>query len=187
MRFFRFILSALTVLCFFPSVAQAQDWEILGPNSRVMKHQDGSRTYYKRTAGQKVIVKKNVGVDGNVRLVTHYHMDDLGNPRACKIYDNNNKLLFKVSYGYEIATGRLMREMMFHADRKDLNTGSLLVASETRYTYDSQGNRSKPLVFTFAKGKTAEELFGKKSTLPEKVFEDQNDIANPNAHRVGAK
>jgi len=175
----------LPIFLAFTSIGLAQDWEMLGPNSRVLRHDDGSRTYYRRTAGQKVLVKKNVGPNGNVRLVTHYYMDKLGNPRSCKIYDSNNKLLFKVSYGYQISTGRLLMEAMYFADRKDPKTGSDMIASETRYTYDAQGNRSKPITFTYVEGKTAEEIFGRKTTLPDKVFEDQNDIINPAAHRVG--
>ncbi len=178
----------LTLVLLVPTYVMAQDWEFLGPNSRVMKHQDGSRTYYKRSMGKdKTLVKKNVGADGNVRLITHYYMDDLGNPRSCKIYNAGNKLLFKVSYGYQASTGRLMKERMFFADKVDSKSGQPLIASETRYTYDAQGNRSKPMVFTFVKGQTAETLFGKKTTLPDKVFKEQNDIANPNAHRVGGK
>jgi len=166
-----------SVLLFLTPELRAQDWEVLGPNSRVMKHRDGSKTYYRRTAGQKVLVKKNVSADGKVRLVTHYYMDDLGNPRSCKIYNGSNKLLYKVSYGYQISTGRLMKERMFFADKKDPKTGKSLVASETRYTYDSQGNRSKPMVFTFVEGRSAETLFGRKTTLPDKVFKDQGATA----------
>lgn len=186
-QFITHIALCCSMLFCLAGLLHAQDWESTGPNSRVMKHQDGSRTYYRRTAGQKVLVKKNVGPAGDVRLVTHYYMDDLGNPRSCKIFDAKNKLLYKVSYGYQISTGRLMKERMLFADKTDPKTGQPMVASETRYTYDSQGNRSKPLVFTFVEGKTAESLFGKKSTLPDKVFDEQNDIANPNAHRVGGR
>lgn len=169
--------------------AQAPEgWEAQGPNVRVMRHQDGSRTLYRRTPGKKTLVKKNVGTDGKVRTVTQYHMDDYGNPRACKIYDSSNKLLFKVSYAYEISTGRLVAERMLYADKVQTKTGQPLVASETRYTYDAQGNRSKPITITFMKGKTAEELFGNgkvQSTFPEKTFDDQKFLANPNATKVG--
>lgn len=170
----RLLLLSLILL---PALAQLPGgWEAKGPNARMMRHQDGSSTVYRRTPGQKTLVKKNIGSDGKVRIVTHYYIDDYGNPRACKIYNASDKLLYKVSYAYEISTGRLVGERMFHAGKKDPKSGAPLVASETRYTYDAQGNRSKPITFTFVKGKTAEELFGKKptqSTFPEKTFEDQ--------------
>jgi len=168
------------ILCLSPLVSQAQDWEALGPNSRVMRHEDGSKTYYRRTTGQNRLVKKNVGVDGRVRLITHYFIREDGNPTGCKIYDSQNALLFKVSYAYNISTGRLMAERMFSARKLDPKTGKPMCVSETRYTYDAQGNRSQPRVFTFVKGKMAEEMFGpSRTTLPDKVFEDQPDFINP--------
>lgn len=180
MKVFKPILILLTLTNFLYS----QNWEAGDvPNSRVLRHDDGSRTVYFRAKGnKKLLVKKNVGPGGEVRLVTRYFMDDHGNPRACKIYDSQNKLLFKVSYGYAVATGRLMKERMLFADKKD-SKGNHIIASETRYTYDAQGNRSKPIVFTFVKGQTAEDLFGKKSTLPDKVYDDQRDIADPTIHK----
>ena len=152
-------------------------WEAQGPNVRVMKHYDGSRTMYRRTPGKKILVKKKVDPAGKIQIITHYYMDDHGNPRSCKIYNAKNTLLFKVSYAYEISTGRLVGERMFHANKKDPKTGQPLIASETRYTYDAQGNRSKPVTFTFVKGKTAEEVFGgnarkQQSTFPERAFEE---------------
>jgi len=183
MKVFYLILS----LALLPLDLLAQEWEFVGPNSRVMRHQDGSRTYYKRNSVDKMLVKKNVGTDGRVRLITHYYMDDFGNPRACHIFNSANKMLFKAKNGYQPSTGRLMEEQMLFADRVDPKTGQPLIASRTRYTYDAQGNRSKPMIFTFVEGQTAESLYGKKTTLPDKVFDDQNDIANPNAKRVGKK
>lgn len=169
----------LLFLLILPLSLSAQvpgEWEAQGANVRVMRHQDGSRTVYRRTPGQKTLVKKNVGTNGKIRTVTHYHMDEKGNPRACKIYDSANKLLYKVKYAYQISTGRLVAERMLHGSKLDPKTGQPLVASETRYTYDAHGNRSKPITYTFVKGKTAEELFGRQSsqsTFPEKTFEDQ--------------
>jgi len=180
MRIFILILPLLIAL---PTLLFAQEWESDGPNSRILRHDDGSRTIYKRAPGQKILIKKNINPQGNVRLITRYHMDDHGNPRSCKIYDPTGKELFKVSYAYQISTGRLMKERMFFSDKAAAN-GQPIIASETRYTYDAQGNRSKPEVFTFVKGRTAEELFGKKSTLPDKVFDEHNDIANPAIHKI---
>ncbi len=164
-----FIISLL-----FGQGALAQEWEASGPHSRVMRHQDGSKTVYRRTPGQKRLVKKNIGIDGKVRTVTYYYMDDHGNPRSCKIYDSSDHLLFKVMYAYEISTGRLMAERMFHADKVDPKSGQPLLASETRYTYDAQGTRSQPITYSFQAGETAEEVFGwGQATFPEKTFEDQ--------------
>lgn len=165
--------------------ADAPQWQAIGPNSRLMRHQDGSQTVYRRTPGKKSLVKKNIGVNGKVRVVTHYHMDDHGNPRGCKIYDSQNNLMFKVSYGYQISTGRLLAEVMTHASKKDPQTAKPLVVSETRYTYDAQGNRSKPIVFTFVEGERAEDAFGKrKTTFPERAFGDEPKTANPNSNRI---
>lgn len=181
----RILTIIFTLLC-LPAMSQIGTWEAQGPNARVMRHQDGSRTVYRRTPGDKILVKKNVGINGKVRLVTKYFMDNYGNPRSCKIYDSSDTLIYKVAYAYEISTGRLMAERMFHAEKKDPKSGNPILVSETRYTYDAQGNRSKPITYTFIKGKTAEEVFGNRnSTFPEKAFEDQKALANPNSKKVG--
>lgn len=183
-------LTILSLLIMSPhALAQLPEgWEKVGHNVRVMKHQDGSRTFYRRAPEQSTLVKKTTGPNGSIRSVTHYYIDDNGNPRSCKIFDSRNKLLFKVSYAYQISTGRLLAERMYYADKKDAK-GNPYLASETRYSYDAQGNRSKPITVTFAKGKTAEEIFGigtaSQSTYPEKTFEDQKFLANPNSSKLG--
>ena len=58
----------------------------------------------------------------------------------------------------------------------------------TKYVYDAQGNRSKPMVFTLIPGKMFEDVFGAPSTLPDKnPFQETpaGKKANPNARPVG--
>ena len=166
-------MRALFIFLFIlPLCAQVPEgWQAPGPNTRLMRHQDGSQTVYKRSTGQKNLVKKKIGADGQIKLSTHYFMDDRGNPRACKIYNSKNSLLYKVSYAYQRSTGKLVAENMYDAQRKNPKTGKNILVSQTRYTYDAHGNRSRPLTYTFVDGKSAEDYFGKKgTTMPEKVF-----------------
>lgn len=140
-----------------------------GPNVRVMRHNDGSRTIFTRTPDKLTLMKKKFSPDGVITMLTVYRMDRDENPIGCKIYDGDKNLLFKVRYGYHRTKGWLVEEQMFDArvKRKDPDTGKEMPVQTIKYVYDAQGNRSAPIVFNLLPGKSFEEVFGVKSSALE--------------------
>lgn len=139
-------------------------------NVRVMRHQDGSRTEFRRTPDDRTITKKTTGTNGYLRMTAVYRMDAAGNPRGAKIYDGKGAELFKVSYGYDKTTGLLVAERMFDARARFLDpaTGDETPVRILYYSYDAQGNRSKALAINpLTEGLTAEDVYGDRSTFPE--------------------
>lgn len=148
----------------FPDQYQ-ETWEQSGPNVRIKRHQDGSRTVFQRSPNDRILVKKRYSGDktDNLRLVTVYWLDQHGNERACKIWDGKKNLLFKVAYAYNQHTGRLEAERMYDArtERFDVNdTSKEAPVRVMYYNYDAQGNPTAPEVYTFKEGQLAEEVFG---------------------------
>lgn len=140
-------------------------WEAAGPNVRIMRHQDGSRTEFRRSPDDKTLTKKTTGTNGYIKMTAVYKMDANANPLACKIFDGQGNILYKVSYGYHKKTGQLVAENMFDARAKFLDpSGKPLPVRTLYYTYDAQGNRSKALSISPMAGKTAEEVYGNRST-----------------------
>lgn len=140
-----------------------------GPNVRVLRHEDGSRTMFTRTPDNKTLIKKKFSGNGVLTMLTVYRMDVNQNPLSCKIYDGQNNCMFKVSYGYRKSDGQLVEERMFdaRAKRRDPNTGKEMPVQVVKYVYDAEGNRSAPLVYNLLPGKTFEEVFGVKSSALE--------------------
>lgn len=138
-------------------------------NVRVMRHQDGSRTEFRRTPDDRTITKKTTGTNGYLKMTAVYRMDAAGNPRGAKIFDGKGNELYKVSYGYDKTTGRLLAERMFDSRARFVSpdTGDELPVRILYYTYDAQGNRSKALSISPLTGKTAEDVFGDRATFPE--------------------
>ena len=162
--------------------------EVDGPNVRVMRHEDGSRTLFTRTPDNRTLTKRKFSANGVLNMLTVYRMDANGNPIGCRIYDGRNQLLFKVSYGYRKTDGQLVEERMFDARvvRKDPNTGKEMPVQRICYVYDAQGNRSAPIVYNLLPGKTFEEVFGvKSSALETNPFNENPGPVNPNARPVG--
>ena len=159
--------------------------EVDGPNVRIIRHSDGSRTRFTRTADNRTLTKRKTGPNGTLVMVTVYRMDPHGNPIGCKIFDGRNNLLFKVSYGYRKADGLLVEERMFDARQKrtDPHSGEEMPVQRVCYVYDAQGNRSAPIIYNLLPGKSFEEVFGEKSSMYEKnPFQEQSPgTANPNA------
>lgn len=160
--------------------------EVEGPNVRVMRHEDGSKTYFTRSPDNKTLTKKKLSPNGVLTMLTIYRMDANGNPLNCKIFDGQNQLLFKVSYGYRKSDAQLVEERMFDARsiRKDPNTGKEMPVQIIKYVFDAQGNRSAPIVYNLLPGKTFEQVFGlKSSALESNPFRegDSPQPANPNA------
>jgi hypothetical protein len=149
---------------------QFQDgWEQAGPNVRIKRHQDGSRTVFQRSPDDRTLVKRTFGEQGNLKMVAVYRVDGSGNPLSCKIFDGSKNVLYKVSYGYDKHTGRLEAERMFDARVQRLDPNNPAQETPIRvmyYNYDAQGNTTAPEVYTFNKGMSAEDVFGPKGTFP---------------------
>lgn len=164
--------------------------EVEGPNVRVMRHEDGSRTMFTRTPDARTLTKKKFSANGVLTMLTVYRMDANANPIGCKIFDGQNQLLYKVSYGYRKVDGQLVEERMFDArvTRRDPNTGKEMPVQRICYLYDAQGNRSAPIVYNLLPGKTMEQVFGvKSSALETNPFKQgaPNVPVNPKAKPVG--
>ncbi|MBC7981288.1 MAG: hypothetical protein H7Y36_12065 [Armatimonadetes bacterium] len=143
-----------------------------GPNVRVMRHDDGSRTVFTRSPDNRTLTKRTFTGNGALFLVTIYRMDVHGNPTGCKIYDGQKTEMFKTSYGYRKADGLLVEEQMFDSrvKRTDPNTGKEMPVRRFLYTYDALGNRSAPMSITLIPGKTAEEVYGVPTALGADPF-----------------
>ena len=173
------------------NAAADQDFDAVdGPNVRVMRHEDGTRTHFTRTPDNRTLTKKRFTANGVLTMRTVYRMDSSGNPVACKIFDGQGTELFKVSYGYRKVDGQLVEERMFDARvvRRDPNTGKEMPVQRICYVYDEKGNRSAPIVLNLLPGKTFEEVFGvKSSALETNPFGSGagDGVANPRARPVG--
>ena len=183
------LLAVLSVLCLCLQVRGNELEAVDGPNVRVMRHEDGSRTLFTRTPDNRSLTKKKFNANGVLVMMTNYRMDSNSNPVSCKIYDGANNLLYKVSYGYRKSDGQLVEERMFDARTKRLhpNSGVEMPVQRVCYVYDAQGNRSAPIVYNLLPGKTFEEVFGvKSSALDVNPFKEESGKApaNPNARPV---
>ena len=161
-----------------------------GPNVRVMRHEDGSRTLFTRAPDDRTLTKKKFSANGALTMLTVYRMDANANPIGCKIFDGQNQLLFKVSYGYRKSDGQLVEERMFDARvmRRDKDSGKEMPVQRICYLYDAHGSRSAPIVYNLLPGKTMEQVFGvKSSALETNPFKEGGPAtpANPNARPVG--
>lgn len=157
-------------------------FEVEGPNVRVMRHEDGSKTYFTRSPDSKTLTKKKFSPNGVLTMLTTYRMDASGNPIGCKIADGQGQVLFKVSYGYRKFDAQLVEERMFDArtTRKDPNTGKEMPVQIVKYVYDAQGNRSAPMVFNLLPGKSFEQVFGEKSSVRgANAFKNNNAPGTP--------
>lgn len=184
------LLAVLSSFCLCLQVQGNELEAVDGPNVRVMRHEDGSRTLFTRTPDNRSLTKKKFNANGVLVMMTNYRMDSNSNPVSCKIYDGANNLLYKVSYGYRKSDGQLVEERMFDArtKRQDPNTGVEMPVQRVCYVYDAQGNRSAPIVYNLLPGKTFEEVFGvKSSALDVNPFKEESGKApaNPNARPVG--
>lgn len=176
----------LVAALMLPLAAEPSDLEAVdGPNVRVMRHDDGSRSVFRRSQDDRTLTKRTYSGNGVLTLVTIYRMDTFGNLIGCKIYDGQKTELFKVSYGYHKETGQLVAEHMFDSQvvRKGADGGEIPVRI-VNYTYDALGNRSAPIVHTTQPGKLAKDVFGASPSAPDQNLfrEDEGPRpANPNA------
>jgi hypothetical protein len=163
-----------------------------------MKNSDGSTTQFKRdlnntTLEKSTFIEKQNG-EKIIRTRTTYLRDKQGRLRSGVIEDGQRIKLYKLRYGYDPQTGRLIAENMFDAQnirRNDpADPSKETPVRALRYSYDAQGQRSRPSVYTNVKGKTAEELQKwlkenkfEKGTLPD-VDPFSPKTINPNATRL---
>jgi hypothetical protein len=143
-----------------------------GPNVRVMRHDDGSRTIFVRSPDSRTLTKRTFSAKGTVIMVTIYRMDAHANPTGCKIFDGDGNELFKFSYGYRKSDGKLAEERMFDSrvKRIDPKTGDEMPVRRFFYLYDALGNRSAPIAITLIPGLDAEKFFGSPSALDSDPF-----------------
>lgn len=169
--------------------AEKPDWESPDMFTRIKRHDDGSRTVFRRSANSKELTKINYSAAGKVNIKSIYKMGRHGNPRHCRIVRGNGTTLFKVRYGYDQNTGRLVAEDMFDArvKRIDPKSGKEMPVRRIYYTYDAHGNQSKPMSFVFIKGKTAEEVFGHDKEHTTYPHENPFKTANPRSKPVGER
>lgn len=185
------VIALVVSICCCEAKEPANDFDAVdGPNVRVMRHEDGARTLFTRSPDNRKLTKKKYSANGVLTMLTIYTMDSNGNPTGCKIFDGQNQMLFKVSYGYRKSDGQLVEERMFDArvKRRDPNNGLEMPVQRICYVYDAQGNRSAPIVINLLPGKTFEEVFGvKSSALEANPFKENvpGGPANPNAKPVG--
>ncbi|MEO5914319.1 MAG: Amuc_1099 family pilus-like system protein [Luteolibacter sp.] len=137
-----------------------ENMEVDGPNVRVIRHQDGSRSVFVRSPDKRSLVRKTYSANGSLAMVTVYKMDDAGNPLDTRISDARGEEIFRVSYGYHKETGRLVEELMFDSRVKRVSpdTGREMPVQKVVYFYDADGKRSAPVVYNYPPGKTIEEL-----------------------------
>lgn len=152
-----------------------------GPNVRVMRNEDGSRTLFLRSPDNRTLTKKTFTANGVLEVVTVYRMDANENPLSCKIYDGLKQELFKVSYGYRKSDGQLVEERMFDSRVKRLEKDGKTEMPVRRflYTYDGQGKRSRGQAITFLEGKTADDVYRKGAVEPDNPFKPSTPT-NPN-------
>lgn len=183
------LLTAALGLAAAPASAQSAPdskagWESDGPFVRIQRGEDGSRTEFKREPNNRVLTKRTFSAGGSLEVRTEYRMDEHGNPRSCRIFDGQGNELFKVRYGYDRTTGQLMEEQMFSSQVKNINPADKQEMPVRRfiYSYDANGQRSKPIAIVLIAGKYAEDLYGAPSALTVNPFEkEMKKTANPAA------
>lgn len=190
---------AAALACTLPAATFAQAKFVeKGKLVRISRNPDGSVTEFERNPENTVLEKRTYVEKRNgekvLRNRTIYRRDKFGNLRSGQIYDGQRTQLFRIVYGYEKGTGRLIAENMFDARVK--RTSAENPSEETpvralRYSYDAQGNRSKPMVFNGPPGQETESLLLwlkdqklDRGTLPE-VDPYRQEPVNPNSKPLG--
>ncbi len=187
------ICALLIWLGWLPVQAAGEFDAVDGPNVRVMRHKDGSKTIFTRSPNNQVLTKKTFSAAGRLSLITIYRMDAGGNPISCKIYDGLKTELFKVDYGYRKSDGQLVMERMWDSRVKRINPknpAEEMPVQVVRYVIDAQGKRSSPIVYNLLPGKTFEEIYGSNtSALETNPFQADKPgkTVNPRAKPTGTR
>lgn len=139
--------------------AGQDDFNVQTSSSRLVKHEDGSRSYFEKTNEGKGMKKTTYNTHNVLVSVTLYTRGKYNQLLSCLIFDGQKNELFYVSYGYN-QNAELVEERMFDSKTKELVRRFL-------YRYDAMGNRSKPVCITLVKDNKNVEKYGKE-TAPEK-------------------
>lgn len=170
------------VLATLPLLHADEDlWESKGPHVRIKKNdQDGSYVVFERSPDDRRLVKTTKNQNGEVKMRATYRRNKKGFLTVGQIHDGQGELIFRVQYGYDIETGRLIAEQMYDARVKryyplyytdpetgervknvDPETGERIQMPIRRvyYIYDAEGNQSRALSLVPKAGKNAEDVF----------------------------
>lgn len=152
-----------------------------GPNVRVMRNEDGSKTLFLRSPDNRTLTKKTFTANGVLEVLTVYRMDSNENPLNCKIFDGQKQELFKVSYGYRKSDGQLVEERMFDSRVRRINPsdGTEMPVRRFIYTYDGQGKRSRGQAITLIPGKSADDVYRKGAAEPDNPFKKTTPASQP--------
>lgn len=173
-----------------------------GSHVRIMRNSDGSSTQFKRDHTNTRLEQTSFSEKPNGEKVTRtrtvYRRDLNGRLRSGIIEDGQKNKLYRIIYGYDKNNGLLIAENMYDARiiRKNDPTDP---TKETpvralRYSYNAQGQRSKPIVYVGVQGRTAQELKqwldkngNNGSTLPVDDPFRNDKVVNPNAKPLRAR
>ncbi len=145
-------------------------------NVRTFHHKDGSRSVFVRSSDAKTLVKTMFSKAGVLVTKATYGIDAQGRTVGGKIFDGMDHELFKVRYGYQKNSGRLVEVQMFDSREKTISpeSGIEVPVQKIFYSYDQQGNRLEPVISNAQQAKYVEELFGINVTkLDENPFSEQ--------------
>lgn len=147
------LVAAAALVALAAPAAHAQSADMTrdrGDVVRVTRQPDGTRSVYQRQVGWHGMRCSTYSPSGKLVAVNVYTEGKYGHLVSCIIYDHTKKnILYKVQYGYD-SRARLVEERMYAAPdfkQKDL-------VQRVIYRYDSNGNRSKPLIISLNKGGT---------------------------------
>lgn len=124
---------------------------------------DGTITQFQRNPENTVMEARSYDLTENgqrqLKCLCIFRRDKSGNIRSGQIFDSKLTQLFRIAYGYEKGTDRLVAENIYNSRGK--HTSAENPSPETPvlvllHPYDPQSNRSKPMVFNGAPGKEAE-------------------------------
>lgn len=134
---------------------------------RILPHPDGSKSFYMKDTEQKGMRRTTYDARGVLVSIIVYATGKWDHLTSCKVYDGGKRELYKVAYGYD-KDARLMEEQMFDSNRIDPKTGKNLLVRRFIYTYDSSGNRSKPICIVVANNAEYDKSPAIMPTAPER-------------------
>ena len=104
------------------TVTVVKQVEAADADVRLVKNPDGSRDVYVRSKDARTIDRYRLEIsDGNDFARFIYRLDGDGNLLSSKILNPSGEEMFKISYGYRKADGRLVEERMFDCRSKHLD------------------------------------------------------------------
>lgn len=103
--------------------ASQDDFNVQTASSRMVKHEDGSRSYFEKTGDGKGMKKTTYNIHNVLVSVTLYKRGPFGELRSCLIFDGQKNELFFVRYGYD-GNANLREEQMFDSKSKELSAAA---------------------------------------------------------------